>query len=175
MEHWVSPEVKFSGRIFTVRAGGITLDDGTPAYREVIDHPGGVCVLPFDGTHVTLVRQYRIAVGEEVLEAVAGKLEPGDDPAQRARLELEEEAGIHAETLVEVGGIFGCVGFCSERIFLYLALDLRYGIARPEAEERLELETFTLDEVKQLLARHAFKDAKTIVLLERLIRRTEQC
>lgn len=175
MEQWVSPEVKFSGRIFTVRAGGITLDDGTPAYREVVDHPGGVCVLPFDGTRVTLVRQYRIAVGEEVLEAVAGKLEPGDDPAQRARLELEEEAGIHAHTLVHVGEIFGCVGFCSERIFLYLALDLHYGIARPEAEERLQLESFTLDELKQLLASHKLKDAKTIVLLERLLRWTEQC
>ncbi|MFM1920077.1 MAG: hypothetical protein RLZZ303_1711 [Candidatus Hydrogenedentota bacterium] len=175
MEQWVSPEVKFSGRIFTVRAGGITLDDGTPAYREVVEHPGGVCVLPFDGTHVTLVRQYRIAVGEEVLEAVAGKLEPGDDPAHRARLELEEEAGIRADTLVEAGTIFGCVGFCSERIFLFLALDLHYGIARPEAEEQIELVKLHLDEVKQLLDNHTIKDAKTIVLLERLLRRNEQC
>ncbi len=170
METWVSPELKFEGRIFTVRAGGVVLDDGASAYREVIDHPGGVCVLPFDGTHVTLVRQYRIAVGEYVLEAVAGKIEAGDDPSERARLELEEEAGLRAEALVDAGVIFASVGFCSERIYLFIASEVSRVPARPEAEERIETAQFTVGQIESMLKTAEIKDAKTIVLLERFLR-----
>lgn len=167
-ETWVSPAVEFAGRIVTVKAGGIALDDGSPAYREVVEHPGGVCVLPFDGRCVTLVRQFRIAVGEWVLEAPAGKLEPGDDIAQRARIELAEETGLHSKNLQYCGEIFGSVGFCSERIHLFLATELVSSPPKPEAEERISCEKYELAHVKALLFAHEIKDAKTIVLLHAL-------
>lgn len=170
METWVSPEIKFEGRIVSVRAGGIVLDNGAPAYREVVEHPGGVCVLPFDGERVILVRQFRIAVGEYVLEAVAGKIEPGDEPAERARMELEEEAGLQAGRLVEAGVIFASAGFCSERIHLFIATDVRPVPARPEPEERIEIVKLSIEQVLKALNTEEFADSKTIVLLERFLR-----
>lgn len=168
-EDWVSPEVVFKGRIFSVRAGSAILEDGTPVYREVVDHPGGVCVLPYDGRHVWLLRQYRIALGEAVLEAPAGKLEPGDIPAARAHAELREEVGLRAERLLEAGIVYGSVGFCSERIHLFIAADLDEIPAAPEEEERITIERYTLEEVEELLKNHAIADAKTAVLLHRLM------
>ena len=169
IETWVDPQVQFSGRIFTVRSGPIMLDNGEPAYREVVEHPGGVCVLPFDGTTITLVRQYRIAVGEYVIEAPAGKLEPGDNPERRAALELEEEAGLHAGNLIPMGVVFGCVGFCSERIHLFIATDVTTVGQQLEHEERIELIDLSLPEVSKLLESNALTDAKTIVLLQRFL------
>ncbi|MBI1317661.1 MAG: NUDIX domain-containing protein [Candidatus Hydrogenedens sp.] len=168
MERWIQPETKFDGRIIRVIAGQIELDDGRPAYREVVEHGGGVCVLPYDGSHVTLVRQYRIAVGEYVLEAPAGKLEPGDTPLERARIELLEETGLQAAGLVELGYIYGTVGFCSERIHLYLALNSHLGEAKPETEERIEIVRLPLQEALERAAKGDLRDAKTLVLLMKL-------
>ncbi len=167
METWVDPTVRFEGRIFTVRAGAITLDNGQPAYREVVEHPGGVCVLPFDGKHVTLVKQYRIALGEYIIEAPAGKLEPGDDPAKRAEIELEEETGLRPIRLISAGQVYGSVGFCTERIHLFFAPDVIQVSQQLEPEERIELLKFTLDEISELLSSQSLTDAKTICLLTR--------
>jgi len=168
MEHWTTPETIFQGRIFRVVAGGVSLDDGTAVYREVVEHPGGVCVLPYKNGVITLVRQFRIAVGEYVLEAPAGKLEPGDSPAERARRELQEETGQFGGELVDLGFIFGTVGFCSERIHLFLALDIEEGQARPESEERIEIFRLPLDEALRLAQQGELCDAKTLVLLMKL-------
>ena len=169
MERWTTPETIFEGRIFRVIAGGAVLEDGTAVYREVVEHPGGVCVLPYDGERMTLVRQYRIAVGEYVLEAPAGKLEPGDTPADRARIELAEETGLHGGDLIFVGEILGTVGFCSERIHLFLALDSAFGEPRPEQEERIEMVHVTIGEAVAMARSGALCDAKTLVLLMKLM------
>lgn len=152
-----------------MRAGAIALEDGTPAYREVVDHPGGVCVLPWDGERVTLVRQYRIAVGYEVLEAPAGKLEPGDDPAQRARQELLEETGFVAQRLTDAGIVFASVGYCSERIHLFIAHGKHEVLPQPEPEERIAIEQYALPEVVAMLRENQLSDAKTCVLLHRFL------
>lgn len=167
METWLDPTVRFQGTIFTVRAGSIQLDTGETAYREVVEHPGGVCVLPFDGQNVTLVKQYRIALGEDVLEAPAGKLEPGEDPAERAKIELEEETGLRAERLVAAGQVYGSVGFCSERIHLFFAPEVKQVEQRLEAEERIELVRMNLDELEELIQSQRLTDAKTICLITR--------
>ena len=175
METWTHSEVVFEGKVVNLRKGDVVLDDGLKAYREVVEHPGGVCVLPYDGHVVTLVRQFRIAVGEYVLEAPAGKLEVDDtDPEARGRAELEEEAGLLAETFIPAGVIFASVGFCSERIHLYLALDLTATSQQLEPEERIELVHLNLQEVRDGLKQHRFNDAKTIVLLQALLHHLDE-
>jgi ADP-ribose pyrophosphatase len=169
MEQWHSSKMLYAGRVVRLRVGEARLEDGRLALREVVEHPGGVCILPFDGERVTLVRQFRIAVGEHVLEAPAGKLEPGDSPEVRGRLELEEEAGLRAGRVVPAGVVFASVGFCSERIWLYLAFDLTPVPPRPEEEERIERVTLTLEEVRAGLQAHRFNDAKTVCLLHALL------
>jgi len=170
METWTSSEVIYEGAVVRLRTGEVVLEDGTPARREVVEHPGGVCVIPFTGTHVVFVKQYRIAVGEEVLEGPAGKMEPGEDDAEhRGRQELEEETGYRAGRMVYAGGHYASVGFCTETIHVYLAFDLEPVPRRLDPEERIEVVEIPLDEVRRMLAARAFRDGKTIIGLNALV------
>ncbi len=174
MEVWKDSRIVYDGRIVRVRVGEVELDNGATAMREVIEHPGGVCVAPYTGRGVVLVRQFRIALGEYVLEVPAGKLEPGDDPAGRAARELEEETGCVARTLEPAGFVYATVGYCSERIHFFLGLDLEKTHQRLEEEERIELVEMPLDEVRRGLAGNTFTDSKTVIALERLLRHIDR-
>jgi len=169
LEQWQRSEVVYEGSIFRVRTGEAVLDDGSLAQREVVEHPGGVCVIPFDGAHVLLIRQFRIAVGEYVLEAPAGKLEGGETPEHRGRLEVEEEAGHRAGTMIPAGSLYATVGYCSEKMHLFLAFDLAPTAQRLDAEERIEVVPVPIGEIRTMLAGHAIDDAKTAVGLYALV------
>lgn len=169
METWADSEILYRGSVVTLRVGNVSLDNGDLAKREVVEHPGGVCVVPYTGHSVILVKQFRIAVGEEVLEVPAGKLEPGEEPMYRCAVELEEETGYVASQLISLGYIYLAVGFCSEKAHLFLALDLKKTAQRLEHDERIELVELSLQEVRQGLRERKFKDGKTIVLLEALL------
>lgn len=170
MEQWTQSEIQFEGRIVTLRTGAVQLADGTPAYREVVEHPGGVAVVPYTGSGVLLVKQFRIAVGEEVLELPAGKLEPGDhSPAARGAEELEEETGYRAGRLVPAGHYYGCIGFCTERVYLYLGFDLQHVGQRLEAGERIDVVELPMAEVRTGLRQGRFVDAKTMIGLQALL------
>lgn len=170
MEHWKNSRIVYEGRIVRLRVGEVELDDGSTAEREVIEHPGGVCVAPWTGESVILVRQFRIALNAHVLEVPAGKLEPGDSPALRAACELEEETGYVARTLEPAGAVYATVGYCSEQIHFFLGLGLEKTAQRLEPEERIELVEMPLDDVRQGLAENTFTDSKTVIALERLLR-----
>ncbi len=170
METWEQDEVIYDGAIFRVRKGEVRLDDGTLAPREVMDHPGGVAVVPYHDGKVYLVRQYRIAVGDEVLELPAGRLEGDEDPAERAAAELEEEAGLTAGRLVHVATCYASPGCSSELDHIFLGLDVRKTEARPEYDEVLEPVELTLEQVEDMLDHLVFNDAKTIIGLRELQR-----
>ncbi len=169
MEVWHNSELLYEGKIVRLRAGEVTLDNGKRAFREVVEHPGGVCVVPFTGHSVIFVRQFRIALNDYILEAPAGKLEPGDSPEHRGACELEEETGYVAGDLRYVGKIFASVGFCTEAIHICLALNLRKTKARPEEDERIELVELSIEDVRQGLREHRFEDGKTVVGLHALL------
>ena len=170
METWENDEVIYDGRIIRLRTGEVKLDDGTLAPREVVDHPGGVAVVPFFDGKVYLVRQYRIAVGDDVLELPAGRLEGDEDPAERAAAELEEEAGFTGGRLVHVASCYASPGFTNELDHIFLGLDLKKTEAHPEFDEVLELVELTLEQVSDMLDRLVFTDAKTIIGLRELQR-----
>lgn len=169
MESWESSTIDFDGKVVRLRVGTVRLDDGSQAYREVIEHPGGVCILPFDGVYFHFVRQFRIALNRYLLEAPAGKLEPGESPGACARKELKEESGHEAGTLVPLGHVFSSVGFCNERIHLFLALDLVHSGTAMEPEERIEQVPLTVKETIACLNSLQFDDAKTEVVIRRAI------
>jgi ADP-ribose pyrophosphatase len=169
MEIWKDSSILYDGRVVRLRVGQVTLDDDSLAHREVIEHPGGVCILPYTGHSVILVRQFRIALDQYVLEAPAGKLEGNEDPLARGIAELEEETGHIAGSIISAGSIFASVGFCSEVIHLYLAFDLTKTAQRLETEERIELVEMSLDQVRAALREYSIRDAKTVALLHRLL------
>jgi len=170
METWLSSKQLYSGKIVGLRVGEVRLADGTVAPREVVEHPGGVGIVPVVDGSVVLIRQYRIAIGSYILEIPAGKLEKGPPPQEQARRELEEETGYRASRLVSLGSIFASVGYTSEEIHMFLAFDLEQVGAKPDHDERIETVLIPISELEQRLARNEFQDAKTIVGLTMLLR-----
>ena len=112
----------YEGIIINVGLDRVSLPDGSEAFREIVEHPGGACILPVDGEgNAYCVRQYRYPIGEHLLEAPAGKLERGEDPLVCAVRELGEETGFTAGRIVPLGAYHSSPGFSSERLYLYLA------------------------------------------------------
>ncbi len=169
METWADNHVEFEGKVVRLRIGHVYLDNGELGYREVVEHAGGVCVIPYTGDSVVLIRQFRIACNQYLIEAPAGKIEGDEDPEIRGSLELEEETGYKAGRLISAGKIFPTVGFCSEIIHLYLAFDLVKTQQNLETEEQIEVIEMSLDEVEQSLREHRFIDGKTALGLHRLL------
>jgi ADP-ribose pyrophosphatase len=169
VEEWIRRETVFDGSIFRVESGAVRLDDGTETKRDVIVHPGAVAMVPVHDDHVVFVRQYRIAVGRDMLEIPAGKLEPGDTPESRAQVELAEEIGYVADRLVPAGRVYPSVGFLDECQHMFLAFDLREESREADGEERLEVVHLSLDEVRQRLHAYEFEDAKTVIGLKTLL------
>lgn len=169
MEVWADSEVIHEGPVVSLRVGEVTLDNGNRAYREVVEHKGGVCAVPYTGHSVILVRQYRIALGQYILEAPAGKIEGDEAPEHRGKLEVEEETGYRPGRMVHLCSYFPTVGFCSEKIHLYLALDLEKTRQRLDEEERIELVELGMEEVRDRLRRFDFLDGKTLIGLQGLV------
>lgn len=170
METWIQSKLIYEGRVVSLRTGDVRMDDGTVAFREVVEHPGGVAVVPVIGDSIVLIRQFRIAIGHDILELPAGKLEGVEDPEERGRQELEEETGYRAGRMVNAGSIFASVGYTTEEIRLFYAFDLEKVGQNLEADECLEVVTIPLSEAERMIASNEMKDAKTIVGILSLLR-----
>lgn len=162
-EKRLSGETVFDGKIMHVRRDVVQLSDGSEAFREVVDHSGGVCVLALDNEgKVLLVSQFRYPHEKILREIPAGKLEPGEDPAQAARRELKEETGAVAGKWESLGEIYPTPAYCGEIIRMYLAQDLTFGETALDEGEFLEVERIDFDLlVRQVLAGE-IRDAKTV-------------
>jgi ADP-ribose pyrophosphatase len=144
----------------------VRLGNGSVREREVVEHPGAVAVLPLlPGGRVVLVRQYRHAVGRTLLEVPAGTREPGEEPEETARRELEEETGYRAGSLEFLVRFFASPGWAAEELEVYVARDPEPGASRQEADEDLSLVEVSLDGFESLIASGEIADAKTILTL----------
>lgn len=141
--------------------------DGETMTREVVHaHEGSVVVLPYTGTHVVLLRQFRAPVDAVIYEAPAGKRDvPGEDPAEAARRECREEAGLDPGRLTLLHTFFNSPGYSDEESWLYLAEDLTPVPANPQGPEEsaAELVELTLREALDLVTAGEIRDAKTII------------
>lgn len=156
----------FNGRVIRVTLDKVQLEDGTTSTREVVHHHGGACVLPVDADgNVTMVRQFRYALGEELWELPARKLEAGEDPFEAAKRELSEECGLTADTYTELGVVYPTVGYDSERIYLWAAEGLHTVGQHLDAGEFLDVVKMPFAQALGLVMDGTIKDSKTQVAL----------
>lgn len=163
-EKKIDGEVPYKGIIVNVHMDRAELVNGDIVRREVVEHPGGVTIIPVedDGT-VWCVRQFRYPFGREMLEVPAGKLERGEKPLPAAVRELSEETGLEAGRWVDLGAVCTSPGFSTEVLHIYLALGLKRGEAHPDEDEFLNVEKHSLDALTGMVMSGEIDDAKTII------------
>ena len=167
-EKQLSSEEKFRGVIVTVKADKVELTNGHTAYREVVEHPGGVGIVAInDEGNVFMVRQFRYPLGKEIMEIPAGKLEKGENPLDCAVRELSEETGYSAGKMISLGEMYPSPGYCKEVLYAYLATELTPGASHPDDDEFLSVEMVPFDKAVSMALSGELRDAKTVVALLR--------
>jgi ADP-ribose pyrophosphatase len=157
----------YRGRIVHLTVEDVTLPNGHATSLEIVRHPGAAAVVALDDDgRVTLIRQYRHAVGGYLWEVPAGKLDPGETPLTCAARELGEEVGLAARHLEAMGSIVTCPGFCDEVIHLFLATGLSPIGTNRGADEIIEsVSNVPLRDALSMYQRGEIRDAKTIAAL----------
>lgn len=152
------------GVIVDVEEDMIELPNGRITMREVVRHPGGVCVAAAaeDGT-IAMVRQFRYPFRAHLWELPAGKLEPGEEPLPAAKRELSEETGLEADNWIDLGALYATPGYCTETLYMYLATGLHQGEAHPDPNEFLDVARVPLAELIRRIESGEIRDAKTVV------------
>lgn len=153
----------FEGRVINLRVDTVQLPNGRTSTREIIEHKGAVAIVPMlDKETVVMVRQFRQAVGRVILEIPAGGLEIGEDPIDCARRELAEEIGYHPEKLTELCCSYLAPGYSSEKMYTFLAEDLRLESKDRDADEFIEVVPVKLIDVTEMIRTGEIVDAKSI-------------
>lgn len=173
-EKQLSFEYKFKGKIINLRVDEAMLPNGATASREVVEHNGGICVVPLtDNNEILMVEQYRYPYSEVVLEIPAGKRDGNEEPLEGGKRELKEETGAVAESYTFLGELYPTPGYCGEIIYMYLATGLSYGETNPDEDEFLNLKKIPLEAAVEMIMNGEIKDAKTqaaILKVERLLK-----
>lgn len=166
-EETLSQDYKYRGRIVNLRVDEARLPNGGEASREVVEHPGGVCVAALtDDMEVLMVRQFRYPYGEVILEVPAGKRDQGEeDPLVCGKRELREETGAVAARYRFMGELYPSPGYCGEIIYLFLATGLTFTEMDPDEDEFLEPERIPLGKLVDMVLAGEIKDAKTQTLI----------
>lgn len=161
-EKTLSSTPAYRGKLVNLHIDTVLLPDGTQAMREIVRHPGAVAMVPvLPSGDVVLVRQFRHAARQILLEIPAGTLEPDEDPLVAARRELQEEIGYRPGTLTPLGGEYTAPGYTSEYIHLYLATDLVESRLSQDDDEFLEVVTLPFDDVLRDVLSGSITDGKT--------------
>ncbi|MSR28068.1 MAG: NUDIX hydrolase [Phycisphaerales bacterium] len=156
-------EIVLRGAVFVVERLTVPLRGGGEAKREIVRHPGAVCVLGVldDGSLVT-IRNFRIATGRWMVEFCAGKLEPGECPEEAARRELEEETGFSAARIEPLGKFYTSPGFTDELMHAFVATGLSPCALRHQSDERIEVVLRTASEFEAMIVSGEVADGKSI-------------
>ena len=162
----VTSEYVYRGRVVSLRIDTTRSEDGREIRREIVEHRGAVAIVPrLDSNTILMVRQFRAAVGEKLLEIPAGTLEPGEDIDTCAQRELEEEIGYRAGTIRLMFSQYLAPGYSSEVLHAYLGEDLTKTEAHPEMDEDIEVVPVKIADIEPMILDGRIKDAKSIAAL----------
>ena len=162
----------YDGRVIHVVCDDVELENGETSKREVVLHNGGVCIaLKDEDGKFFMVRQFRYAIGRDVLEFCAGKIEKGEEPLHAILRECEEELGYKADDLTYLGTLIPTPGYCSEIIHLYYGKKGEKVGQHFDKDEDLALEKYSAEEIGKMIEEGVINDSKTIALLYRIERK----
>jgi ADP-ribose pyrophosphatase len=165
-EKKLSSQQVYQGRGVNLRVDQVQKPSGRKTTREVVEHSNCiVAVVLDDKDNVLLVRQFRYAIGKSLLEVPAGGIEPGEEPIDAVRRELQEEIGYLPQKIDNLGGFYSIPGYGTEYLHFYLATDLVPNRLVAENTEGIELVRVPLNQIPQLIASGEICDAKSIAAL----------
>ena len=162
----------FDGRVLGLRVDRVRLGNGRVSELEVVRHGGAVAIAAVNAaSEVLLVRQFRYATGDWLVEVPAGKLDPGEDPRAAAVRELEEETGFRAGAVEALGWVWTTPGFSNEKIWFYLARELAPSSQALEDDEVLTVERVALLDIVEQALDGRLHDSKSVACVLRAARR----
>ncbi len=174
-EKTISSEMIYEGSILNVRKDKVTAVNGRTAYREIIEHTGGVTLAAItEEGKMILVKQYRKAAGKVVLESPAGRIEPGEDPQITALRELKEETGYTASHIEHVCSFYSSIGYSEEKIHLYYATGLTPGETDFDDTEAIVTEEVDIFRLQKMVLDGQIEDSKTIVAIMVAVAKAEE-
>lgn len=160
----IDGELAYDGSFLKVTRDRISLPDGAQTHREFIRHPGAVVILPlFDDGSVLLERQFRYPLDQVFIEYPAGKIDPGEDPLECAKRELQEETGYTASDWQFVCTIHNAIAYSDEHLELYLARGLTAGQAKLDDGEFLDTFSASLPDMLEMVRNGQVTDVKTVI------------
>uniref|UniRef100_A0A7C4Q4A0 NUDIX hydrolase n=1 Tax=Bellilinea caldifistulae TaxID=360411 RepID=A0A7C4Q4A0_9CHLR len=159
-------ETIYQGRAFGVEKIQMKLPDGTVRPYDLVQHSGSVTIVPLDSNgNLLFVRQYRIGVGEELLELPAGVLNDTEDPQTCAAREIREETGMAATNLELLGDFYLAPGYSSEHMYIFLASGLYPSPLEQDADEFLHLVAIPAVQALEMAQNGEIRDAKSLAAL----------
>ena len=162
MEKTLSSQLIYDGRALKLRVDTLQMPSGKETTREVVEHDNCVAIIAIADDNVLLVKQFRQAVGKELLEIPAGGIESGEDPVATVRRELQEETGYLPRKVERLGGFYSTPGYCTEYLYLYLATDLIPSQLYAEDTESIKLDKVPISQISSLITSGSICDAKSI-------------
>ena len=161
-EKTVGTEPIFDGKIIQVQRDQAELENGAVVTRELVIHPGGVCIVPInENGEVYLVKQFRYPFQEVLTEVPAGKLEFGENHRDAGLRELKEETGAECENFEYLGVMYPSVAYLTEKIHMYLATGLKFDKQSLDEDEFLDVIKVKLSDAVDMVLNGEIKDGKT--------------
>lgn len=173
MEKTLNSKTIYKGKIIDVKLDDVLLPNGSVVKREVVVNCGGATILAVgEQGLIPVVKQYRYGAGDYLYELPAGKLNEGEDALTCAIRELEEETGYIAskENITHLATIVPTPAYVTEKIYIYLATDLKRGSVHLDDDEFVDLYQFTLDQLLTMIDNGEIQDSKTIIGVYRYAR-----